>query len=141
MYAGDDDAPAITRGEAAKSLDFWKMVALFSLSYLPLGTMLVQQVPFLIDMGISPTNAAWTLSVTAIFGMIGKMSWGYVFDKVEGRYAVSAAIFLQTLSIVWLLNSHTLWQAMIFGAAFGFAWRTRSNERGHEVAAVPARGI
>lgn len=113
-------SPSITRKEAFRSPAFWKMVALFSLSFFPLGTMLVQQIPFLTDMGISPTHAAWTLSVTAMMGMVGKVFWGFVFDKIEGRYAVSIAIGLQAFAVLWLLQANFLWEAVVFGVLYGF---------------------
>lgn len=120
-WAGNEALlPVITREQAFRTPEFWKMVALFSLSYLPLGTMLVQQVPFLTDMGIPPRQAAWILSLTATMGMIGKFSWGYFFDKMQGRHAVASAIAIQAIAVTWLLHATTLWQALIFGAVYGF---------------------
>lgn len=115
-----ENLPSISRREAFCSLAFWKMVALFSLSFFPLGTMLVQQIPFLTDMGISPNHAAWTLSITAMMGMVGKVFWGFVFDKMEGRYAVSIAIGVQAFAVLWLLWADVLWEAIIFGLLYGF---------------------
>lgn len=114
------ETPSLTRREAFRSPAFWKMVALFSLSFFPLGTMLVQQIPFLTDMGISPTNAAWVLSLTAVMGMAGKVFWGIVFDKIEGRYAVSIAIGIQAFAVLWVLQANALWEAIIFGLLYGF---------------------
>lgn len=108
-----------TRAEALRSSRFWKMIAVFGLGYLPLGTMLVQQVPFLTDMGIPATRAAWVLSFTAAMGMVGKVFWGSLFDRFEGRWTIACSFAMQAFSIWWLLRAETLLDTIIFGLFFG----------------------
>lgn len=117
---GIDVAPSITRSEAVRSIAFWKIVALFAFAFFPLGTMLVQLVPHLTDIGINSAKAALVLSITAGMGIVGKLAWGYVFDKIEGRYAIAASLGIQMLSLIWLIQVEHFWEAVLFGAAFGF---------------------
>lgn len=108
-----------TRSEALASSRFWKLVVTFGLGYLPLGTMLVQQVPFLTDMGITPLRAAWVLSFTAMMGMTGKVLWGSLFDYIEGRWTIIGSYAMQAFAVFWLLRADSFGDAMIFGLFFG----------------------
>ena len=110
-----------TRSEALASTRFWKLVTVFGLGFFPLGTMLVPQVPFLTDpgIGLSTSRATLVLSFTAAMGMAGKVIWGTLFDKIEGRWAVAASFTMQAAAIVWLLNASTFADALIFGFFFG----------------------
>jgi len=110
----------MTREQALKSKVFWKMIAMFSLAFFPLGTMLVQQIPFLQDMGIPARQAAMALSISATIGMIGKLAWGYFFDRFGGRNSLIACVAVQMLAVLWLLFARNLWQALVFSAVFGF---------------------
>lgn len=117
------EAPApeasFTRAEALRSSRFYKVVTIFGLAFLPLGTMLVHQVPFITDMGISPTRAALVLSLTATMGMAGKLLWGFVFDYLEGRWVLSASLAIQGFAVYWLLRANTYADTLIFGFMFG----------------------
>ncbi len=121
--AGDVQSPepqvSFTRAEALKSSRFYKIVAIFGLAFLPLGTMLVHQAPFITDMGITPTRAALVLSLTATMGMAGKLAWGFVFDYLEGRWVLSASLAIQGFAIYWLLQANTYADTLIFGFLFG----------------------
>ena len=116
-----DSERSWTRSEALSSARFWKLVFVFGLGYLPLGTMLVQQVPFLTDpdFGLSPSRAALVLSFTAAMGMVGKVFWGAMFDRMEGRWTVACSLAMQAISIWWLLQTKSFTGAIMFGLFFG----------------------
>ena len=108
-----------TRSEALRSARFWKLVFVFVMGLFPIGPMLVQQVPFITDMGIHPLTAAWVLSLSAGMGMVGKIFWGTLFDRLEGRVVIGASLVMQAISVMWLLRATGLGDAILFAVFFG----------------------
>jgi MFS family permease len=127
--AHDGHAPAAKpmRGLSAKAAlrtraFVFVAISLFfaNLSY---QSVLTQIVPHLENVGFEPTIAALGLSAMAVFGMMGKVSFGYLTEKVAARYAVMVSLGFQIVGLVILVTagmSPLIWLFVpIFGLAFG----------------------
>ena len=73
--------------------------------------------------GLTEQRATLFLSVMAIFGMGGKVSFGYLTERLASRKVLSLSLFVQSICLVALITLHgspTLWVfAPILGLGFG----------------------
>lgn len=110
--------------DAFRTRAFLLMTAGLLLATIPYQSVLTQIIPHLEAEGMSSTNAAWVLSVLAVFGMVGKVLLGWMSDIIAARKVFVASLFLQAFGLVVLINGGTsiyVWLVFvpIFGIAFG----------------------
>ena len=110
--------------DAIRTRAFLLMTGGLLLATIPYQSVLTQIIPHLEAEGMSSTNAAWVLSVLAVFGMVGKVLLGWLSDIIAARKVFVASLFLQAFGLVVLINGGTsiyVWLVFvpIFGVAFG----------------------
>ena len=66
--------------------------------------------------------AATILSVIGGASVIGRLSIGFIADKIGGRRALSVGLTLGILALIWLLFNEEIWAFYIFAAVFGLAY-------------------
>jgi len=123
----DEPAPAespdrsMTAGQAVRTPVFWlSSIGLFLIYGTVFGT-LSHQVPFIRDLGISPTRAASIFGVTAAMGVAGKLVFGYLMDKLPARIVVSTCFLLQAAGVLFLFAAEDLVFLWLFVLVFGFS--------------------
>ena len=70
-------------------------------------------------MGVSVIVAATILSVIAGFSMMGRLSAGFISDRIGGRLTLSACLFASVLALIWLLFAEEIWMFYLFAVLFG----------------------
>ena len=123
--AGAQD-PALggaTVAQALRSRPFWLVTLALVLATMTYGSVLPQVVPHLENEGVSKTSAAAALSLFAVFGMCGKVSFGWMTERLPSRYMMAASIACQVTGL-WVLlaagSASWFWAAVpIFGLGFG----------------------
>ncbi|MYD36341.1 MAG: MFS transporter [Dehalococcoidia bacterium] len=110
--------------DAIRTRAFLLITAGLLLATIPYQSVLTQIIPHLEAEGMSSTNAAWVLSVLAVFGMVGKVLLGWLSDIIAARKVFVGSLFLQAFGLVVLINGGTsiyVWLVFvpIFGIAFG----------------------
>jgi len=95
----------------------------FGFSFANIGELaiLTHQVSFITDMGISVTAAATALGFTGGMGGIGKVTFGWLTDKISARYVTMLCFILQLVGVLILVRTHTMAMVWLFVAVFGFA--------------------
>ncbi len=130
MQQGPDPSATVVLGEGMAARDairtraFLLITAGLLLATIPYQSVLTQIIPHLEAEGMSSTNAAWVLSVLAVFGMVGKVLLGWLSDIIAARKVFVGSLFLQAFGLVVLINGGTsiyVWLVFvpIFGVAFG----------------------
>lgn len=77
-------APAgLTLGEALRTPNFWMLALALMLFFYGLFGWLVHQVPFYESVGVSRTMAAVLVSMAAGFGIIARLGFGFVADRIR----------------------------------------------------------
>jgi MFS family permease len=113
----------LTTAEALRSRAFYLVVVGLFLAQLTYLSVLTQIVPHLEDVGVSRGEAAAALSLLALFGAMGKVSFGWLTEKVPARYVVVLSLACQVIGIAILVaagSSRAFWAfAPIFGLGFG----------------------
>ena len=117
-------AEGMAARDAIRTRAFLLITAGLLLATIPYQSVLTQIIPHLEAVGMSSTNAAWVLSVLAVFGMVGKVLLGWLSDIIAARKVFVASLFLQAFGLVVLINGGTsiyVWLVFvpIFGVAFG----------------------
>ena len=117
-------AEGMAARDAIRTRAFLLVTVGLLLATIPYQSVLTQLIPHLEAEGMTSTNAAWVLSVLAVFGMVGKVLLGWLSDIIAARKVFVASLFLQAFGLVVLINGGTsiyVWLVFvpIFGVAFG----------------------
>ena len=127
--SADGRAPSAAAGsgasvaEALRSRAFYLVVVALLLAQLTYGAVLPQIVPHLQNVGVPRTEAAAALSLFALFGMCGKVLFGWLTERRPTRYVLGASLGCQVAGL-WILlaagSSPVFWLAVpVFGLGFG----------------------
>jgi MFS family permease len=117
------DRPAdYTVVQASKMSPFWLLGFTWVFISLSLHLIFVHAVPYAVDMGISPMDAALMLSLIGATSIPGRLVVGKVSDTI-GRKALGVACALvQVCALLWLMWAHELWMLYTFAIVYGFLW-------------------
>jgi len=103
-----------------KERNFWVLVAVIGLLFCVQSATLTHLVPRITDAGISLQAASLVMSTCAGFGILGKLSFGFLSDYWQPRSAIWATIFAQVLGQLLMFNTDTLWMFTAGAALFGY---------------------
>jgi MFS family permease len=116
---------AVSLGRIMRTKSFWHLLIFPSLAVVGVYVVLVHNVRFLIDKGISPMSAALIFAVAGGISSFFRIFWGYISDRIgrEKTYTLGMiSISLGALSLL-LLDRVTgkvlVYSFMIF---FGIGW-------------------
>lgn len=104
-----------TLGSALQSLRFWVVALTISLCIGVAVVIITSIVPFAIDAGNSPAEAAYLASAIAVFGLTGKIAFGAFADHVGQRLLIWLPASL--LGLGSLLMSLQSGYAVLFAAS------------------------
>jgi predicted MFS family arabinose efflux permease len=103
-----------------RDIRFWAIALTISTCFFCMSAVLTHMIPFVSDMGYSNQSAAYILSLVAATGVMGKLLFGWVTDRLESRYAVWLAIAFMAVG-VFILRQATAYQTLLIGGGvFGF---------------------
>ncbi|UCD58183.1 MAG: MFS transporter [Candidatus Hydrogenedentota bacterium] len=114
------DASGWTFREAVRTSTFWIISAAFVLVTFGQTAILINQVAYFQDIGISPEKAARALGLCAFLGIAGKLFFGTMADRYPTRYAMALCFGLQAVGTVVLLCTPMLGSPMWFVIVWGF---------------------
>lgn len=107
--------------QAIKNKNFWAITLTISMCMHCVGAVLTHMIPMAMDRGLTATNAALLLSLSAGVGVLGKVMFGWIADHIDTRIAVWISIAFQMSGV--LLISHggsEVFVLRIGVALFGF---------------------
>lgn len=93
---------SMTPREAVRTRNFWLVAVAFGLTVSGLSALLLHQIPYLLDHGVSPSAASWVLGGTAGVGVLGKLGFGTLIDRFDQRRVILFCFFLQALGVLLL---------------------------------------
>jgi MFS family permease len=78
---------------------------------------------YLIDRGLSAADGGWILGTIGLFNMIGSILAGWLSDKMQKRYILSAIYFARSIAILAFITlPASLPGALAFAATMGLLW-------------------
>jgi len=129
--AGDNDpessesapGPDWTLRSAVRTRAFWVVSIVFILVTFGQTGLLINQVAYFQNIGISPQNAARALGFCAMLGILGKLFFGAMADRYPVRYAMALSFGLQAVGTILLIYTRALgspfWFVMVWGFSMG----------------------
>ncbi|RJP25645.1 MAG: MFS transporter [Candidatus Abyssobacteria bacterium SURF_5] len=107
--------------EALRTKTFWAIAAAFLLATFGQTPILIHQVAYFQDIGISAEKAAAALGLCAFLGIGGKLFFGAMADRYPARYAMMLCFGLQFVGTLLLLKTGGLGSPYWFVIVWGFA--------------------
>lgn len=117
--AASPPPPAWSTRDCLRDRNFWVIASVIGLAFFANGAVLIHIIPHATDIGFEPTAAAWLLSTMAGFGVIGKLLFGWIADRLPQRFAFWLACGLQALGVAWIFSVTDYPSLLVAGAIFG----------------------
>jgi len=108
---------------AVRHANFWLIAASFSLTMAGLSTVLLYQIPLLIDRGMPAGRASLVLGATAAMGVVGKLGFGALLDRFDQRRVAAVCFALQAAGVLllWLAPTHSAALLACYVVLYGYA--------------------
>jgi MFS transporter, OFA family, oxalate/formate antiporter len=112
----------LTLGEAVRRGRFWMLFFILLVFLTALSLTMLHLVPYAIDSGLSPVQAASLLTFVGIFGIAGRLISGVASDKYGVKPVMLCGLLLLTLITLMLAVRQQQWPFYIFAALFGLGY-------------------
>ncbi len=114
---------AWTLASARRTVSFWMLVAVFTMTWLVVFMPLVHIVPFAIDLGVSQVTAATLISVIGLAGFSGRLITGPLSDRYGRLLTLGTCLTLESVAFFGLAISSSLSllypSVALFGLSYG----------------------
>jgi MFS family permease len=108
--------------EAMHTRSFWVLTAIFFFTWLLVFLPLVHLVIFARDIGLSHKSGLLALSFLGGSSTIGRLTMGYVSDKIGRKRTLGLNLALQVFSWFWIMGARSAWMLVVFSVFFGFSY-------------------
>ncbi len=105
-----------------KAPAFWSIGLIFGPMMCVYYAVMLHLYGHLVDIGVSPSNAAFTLSVAAFFSLAGKPLLGWLADVFGARIAIWLSLVIQAIALLGFVVSSQAWHGFIAAAAYGMGY-------------------
>ncbi|MBI2288012.1 MAG: MFS transporter [Chloroflexi bacterium] len=108
--------------EAARTRNFWLLFAIWFFLACSLSLIMTHIVPYAIDSGVTPTRAAFILSLASGISVLGRLLVGKVSDNIGRKPAAVGSVLLVAGAMVFLvrpLPPSNLLGLYLFAVIFG----------------------
>ena len=112
---------SVTARDAVRDPNFWLIAGAFSLTVMGVSATLLHQVSLLIDFGVTPAHAAWALGATAGVGVVGKLGFGALLERVEQRRVIVGCFVAQAAGLALLPFARVPWVLALYVVIYGYA--------------------
>lgn len=117
LVAGDDED--YTLKQALRSHAFWMLALSGLFQGMAHSTVIVHSIPHLTDMGIPLTQAAASIGFLTLVSIIGRVSYGYLGDRLDKRYLFVSLYVMQALGVLVLMTANSMAMVYLFIFLFG----------------------
>ena len=107
--------------EAFRTRQLWLLSGIYFCSYFLFYLFLVHIIIHATGQGISQVNAVGIVSLMGAGGIIGRVLWGIIADRVGNKRTMVGTAVLLAITLFWLLVAKDLWMLCLFGVLFGFS--------------------
>ena len=141
-YLPDGDAPggsAVARDRVARTSEaseeasftvrqvlrthaFWLLGLIFTLWMFVHGTIMVHILPALTAAGLSRGVAALVVAGMPLISIVGRLGLGFLGDFLGKSLVIAMSLLLMTVGTLIFSFTHSVWQAILFMAAYGIGF-------------------
>jgi MFS family permease len=111
----------MTFQEALKTPQLWLVFAMLFCYGFYQSALSIHLVPDAINSGITPTTAAYILSIMGGASIAGRLGLGALGDKLGNRFVYILGFSIFTIVIFWIINVNSIAAFFGFAAIFGIA--------------------
>lgn len=108
--------------DALKTRGLWALSFSWFFAALALWTIMIHIVPLMTDRGIHLTTAGFLAGLAGGGSIVGRISMGFVSDKLGRKRILLAALLFQAIMLFWLLFSRETWMFFVFAPLFGMSF-------------------
>jgi predicted MFS family arabinose efflux permease len=109
--------------EAFQTVQFWLVSTYFFCIAFAMMTIVVHIVPYIIDMGISPTIASTVMSIIGGISIATRLPEGFMADRIGVKKTATILTGFLVGSMLWLLiTGEEMWTLFLFAIIFGLAF-------------------
>jgi MFS family permease len=105
--------------EAFRTRQFWMIFITFLLFLSSLGLVMLHLVPYAVDSGMAPVQAATLLTLIGVFGLAGRLASGVLSDRIGIKPIMLFCAMLLGANIAYIAFSNTAWAFYIFASIYG----------------------
>ena len=122
---GDDEVQFSTR-QALRTPAFWFLSAGHGAALFVVGTVLVHQIPHMIEyVGLTAEQAAANVTLLLGFSIAGQLAGGWMGDRMDKRWIMIACMWMHAVALVLLAYADSRSDTVLFAALHGTAWGVR----------------
>lgn len=107
--------------EAFRTGTFWALGFCWLFSAMALWAVMIHIVPLAIDRGMSMMTAGILAGLIGAGSIIGRISSGFLSDKVGRKRILVTEFVFQIMALIWLLFSKEIWMLFLFAIFFGLS--------------------
>ncbi|MBI2855897.1 MAG: MFS transporter [Chloroflexi bacterium] len=122
----DQETPDFTVMEALRTQAFWVITITHGISVLIIAMVTIHEIPLLVDAGISFETAASLLALMTGIAVVGRVSGGYLGDKVGMKPVLLVCFFMMSAGVIVLATATTVTQAVIWAVLYGLGYGARA---------------
>ncbi len=115
----------LTLKEELKTPAFWLMVVAFTCAHTAVSAIVVHEIPFIEDMGISKIEAGVALGTMTLMSAPGRLFGGWLADKWSIKYLYIIASIAQAGSLYIFANVINMPGVWLFVVAYGLSYGLR----------------
>ena len=112
--------PELTLSQALRTPTYWLIAGSFFLVPAAVFGTLAHQTSYIESIGISREAASLALGFTAGMGILGKIFFGFLAERIPIRYAAVLCFGLQAVGILILMAARSIEMVWLFVIIFGF---------------------
>lgn len=116
------EEPDMTTMEALKSVTFRRLLIAESLRTFLLGSIVLHQIPHLINIGIDSETAAGILGTMIFVSIPGRLIFGFLGDYIEKRKLVAATMIIQGIAVLILGYATSIIHVYAFVVIYGLTY-------------------
>ena len=108
-----------TLREAVRTPTLWLLLLAFNFMGMPIGAVVLHQVPYMTDKGFSLGVASSLAVLFSAFALIAKLPWGLLSERYDVRYVTAACFTIGAIGLVFLVIAGSAELAIVFAVVFG----------------------
>ncbi|MFC2014803.1 MFS transporter [Chloroflexota bacterium] len=120
--ATSTDEINFTWRQALGTSSFWLLIFVQGARSIGQSAVVLHQVAYLTDMGISEVAAATALGLMVAMSIPGRITFGWLGDRFDKRKVLMASYVFQAIGVFILANVNTIEHVYIFVLVYGFGY-------------------
>jgi OFA family oxalate/formate antiporter-like MFS transporter len=115
----------LTLKEAMKTPAFWTMALAFFFAQTALSAIIVHEIPFVEDMGISKVVAASALGTMTLMSAPARLSGGWLADRWNVKYMYTGGCIVQAVGLLIFSQATNMFWIWLFVVVYGSSYGLR----------------